>query len=142
MEDEEFNSEEGIEMILKERTKNKEVHYLVKWIGEDEPVWMNEEEIVDDYPYTIKKFQESKKAVQKEHEKEKESKKVPRTFKPSSSPSYSQQKAPRFIRKEGKLIYAKAKELPQPIAVIIPPSPPPLSMSEQVLRMLSEIQGK
>lgn len=138
MEEEEGDYEDGIEVIIKERRKNNEVQYLVKWVDEEEPVWENEEDILEDYTFAIKKFKEKEKSQKKPKEAKKET-----NVRSSSSPSYPQQKAPRFYRHLGKLVYAKAK--PDPIPSIPPPAPPTLPptppLGERVLQLLSDLQG-
>lgn len=106
MEEVEDYEEEGIENILKERTKNNEVQYLVKWKGIEEPTWENEDDILDDYPLEIKKFilHERDKAKQK-----RENITHATVSHSSKAPTFPHQKNPRFTREGGKIVYIKRK---------------------------------
>lgn len=100
--------EDEIEEILKQRIKNEQIQYLVKWKEVEEPTWENEDDILDDYALLIKNFLSKQRKNQKEKEKEKQEKMNQHTNYKSPA-TYSQAKLPRFIRENGKIISAKTK---------------------------------
>lgn len=132
---------EGIEKILKDRKKNNEVQFLVKWFEEDEPVWEYEEDIIDDYALQIKEYQNRKKQVEIAQKKEKEANFAHRQFQSSSGPTFPKQKAPRFTRRDGKIVYLPKKPPIPPIVAVAPPKPIPPNDISWIAEVLKELQG-